>query len=221
MAVESTAAAAAAATQVTTGKARLAENFETFLTLLTTQLKNQDPLSPMDGNQFTQQLVQMTGVEQQLLTNQLLQSLVKSADGGDFGDPIAMIGKVVTAANDGAALTADGATWAYELPRGMSKATLEVRNAAGVMVWSGPAGDLAAGRHTLAWDGKTDAGKQAAEGVYSLLIKGEDSQGRAMTGKIFAEGVVTGVENSDGATLLSLGKLKVPLNEVTAVRPTT
>ena len=58
-----------------TGRARLAENFDTFLTLLTTQLQNQDPLSPVDSNEFTGQLTQMAGVEQQLLTNDLLTAI--------------------------------------------------------------------------------------------------------------------------------------------------
>jgi flagellar basal-body rod modification protein FlgD len=219
--VDSIATAKAAAASIGSSRTRMADNFETFLTLLTTQLKNQDPLSPMDGNQFTQQLTQMTGVEQQLLTNQLLQSLVASAAGGDFGDPIAMIGKVVTAQSDGAALTADGANWAYEMPRGVAKATMEVRNSAGVVVWSGPASNITAGRHAFAWDGQTSAGRRAADGVYSLMIKAEDAQGRAMTGKIFAEGVVTGVEQSAEGGLLSLGALKIPLGRVTAVRATT
>jgi flagellar basal-body rod modification protein FlgD len=66
---------------VNNGLAALAGNFQSFLTLLTAQLKNQDPLNPTDTNQFTQQITQMSGVEQQLLSNQLLQQLV-SAQGG-------------------------------------------------------------------------------------------------------------------------------------------
>jgi len=82
MAVDATTTATAAAGASATGRTRLAENFDTFLTLLTTQLKNQDPLSPMDSTQFTQQLVQMTGVEQQLLTNDLLEKLVTNTGSG-------------------------------------------------------------------------------------------------------------------------------------------
>ena len=66
---------AAATDTGTIGKARLASSFDTFLKLLTSQLKNQDPLSPLDSNQFTQQLVQMTGVEQQIFSNDLLKQL--------------------------------------------------------------------------------------------------------------------------------------------------
>lgn len=80
---------------VNTGLAALADNFQGFLTLLTTQLKNQDPTSPLDTNQFTQQITQMTGVEQQLLSNQLLQQLVDVQGGLSAG--ATLIGKVITA----------------------------------------------------------------------------------------------------------------------------
>ena len=72
----------AASGRITSGTTALASNFETFLTLLTTQMKNQDPLSPLDSNQFTAQLTQMAGVEQQLLTNDLLTSLLAAQAGG-------------------------------------------------------------------------------------------------------------------------------------------
>src|SRR5690349_4299143 len=85
-----------------TGRARLAENFDTFLSLLTTQLKNQDPLAPMDSTQFTQQLVQMTGVEQQLLTNDLLEKLVSNTGTG-VSTAVSLIGKEVRAASADAA----------------------------------------------------------------------------------------------------------------------
>ena len=74
------------------GKASLADNFNTFLSLLTTQLKNQDPMSPLDSNQFTQQLVQMTGVEQQLNTNDLLKQVVSNTSGG-ISTAVSLIGK--------------------------------------------------------------------------------------------------------------------------------
>jgi flagellar basal-body rod modification protein FlgD len=77
------------------GLASVANNYQTFLTLLTTQLQNQDPTSPLDTSQFTSQLTQMTGVEQQLLSNQLLQQLV-SAQGG-LPQAAGLIGKTVTA----------------------------------------------------------------------------------------------------------------------------
>src|SRR5450432_2064989 len=98
------AAAPATADQTALGRADLATNFNTFLSLLTTQLKNQDPLSPLDTNQFTQQLTQMTGVEQQLLSNQLLQQLVNQNQGGGLTAAVGLIGKTVTASGSNATL---------------------------------------------------------------------------------------------------------------------
>ncbi|RZJ39312.1 MAG: flagellar hook capping protein, partial [Brevundimonas sp.] len=87
-----------AAGRINTGGATLASNFETFLTLLTTQLRNQDPLSPVDSNEFTAQLTQMAGVEQQLLTNDLLTSLLAAQSAGGLDNASNYIGKEVTAA---------------------------------------------------------------------------------------------------------------------------
>jgi flagellar hook assembly protein FlgD len=91
----STGSTSANSLSLNNGLASLADNFQSFLTLLTTQLKNQDPTSPLDTNQFTQQITQMTGVEQQLLSNQLLQQLV-SAQGG-VASAANLIGETVTA----------------------------------------------------------------------------------------------------------------------------
>ena len=87
-----------ATTRANTSRASLVSNFETFLSLLTAQLKNQDPLSPLDSNEFTAQLTQMTGVEQQLLTNDLLTSLLAAQQGGGLSGATSYIGKDATAA---------------------------------------------------------------------------------------------------------------------------
>jgi flagellar basal-body rod modification protein FlgD len=91
----STSSANANALSLNNGLASLANNFQGFLTLLTTQLKNQDPTSPLDTNQFTQQITQMTGVEQQLLSNQLLQQLVTAQSG--VASAANLIGETITA----------------------------------------------------------------------------------------------------------------------------
>src|ERR1051326_4765375 len=96
------------------GRARLASNFDTFLSLLTTQLKNQDPLSPLDSNQFTQQLVAMTGVEQQLNANDLLKQLVANTAGG-ISTAVSMLGKTVKAVSDTANISGGQAQWLYNL----------------------------------------------------------------------------------------------------------
>ena len=97
----STSSATAAQLSTDNTLASLAGNFQSFLTLLTTQLKNQDPTSPLDTSQFTQQITQMTGVEQQLLSNQLLQQLVSTQ--GAVTTSANLLGDTVTApgANSG------------------------------------------------------------------------------------------------------------------------
>src|SRR4051812_26257456 len=91
-------------------RAGIADNFDTFLTILTTQLKNQNPLDPMDTNQFTQQLVQFTGVEQQLKTNTFLEALMNASQNSTNTDAVSYIGKEVTAAGTKANLAAGGAS---------------------------------------------------------------------------------------------------------------
>jgi flagellar basal-body rod modification protein FlgD len=90
-----TSSVSASQLSVSNGLASLAGNFQSFLTLLTTQLQNQDPLNPTDTNQFTQQITQMSGVEQQLLSNQLLQQLVSSQ--GGVTSAANLIGDTITA----------------------------------------------------------------------------------------------------------------------------
>src|SRR6185436_17602810 len=132
--VESVAAPQATGSTTDTGalgRARLAENFDTFLSLLTTQLKNQDPLSPLDSNQFTQQLVQMTGVEQQLASNDLLKQLVSNTGSG-ISNAVSLIGKDVSAVTDDAQLGNGKADWTYKLKLDAADTKIEVLNAKGV-----------------------------------------------------------------------------------------
>ncbi|HTX50728.1 MAG TPA: flagellar hook capping FlgD N-terminal domain-containing protein [Caulobacteraceae bacterium] len=91
----STSSAAAGNLSATAGLASLASNFQSFLSLLTTQLQNQDPLNPTDTDQFTEQITQMTGVQEQLLSNTLLQQLVTQQTGVSAGADL--LGQVITA----------------------------------------------------------------------------------------------------------------------------
>src|SRR3954463_1904893 len=93
----------------------IAGNFDTFLQLLTTQLQNQNPLDPLDTNQFTQQLVEFSGVEQQLKTNDFLSSLVQANANTTNSNAVGYIGKTVTASGVRAELANNKATWSFNL----------------------------------------------------------------------------------------------------------
>jgi len=200
-----------------TGRARLAENFDTFLTLLTTQLKNQDPLSPMDSTQFTQQLVQMTGVEQQLLTNDLLEKLVSNTGSG-VATAVSLIGKEVRADADVAALSGGKAEWVYKLDRAASDVKIEVLDSKGRVVQTIAPTDNAAGEHTFKWDGKTAGGSTASDGVYSLRVTATDSEGSTVPTGVVSQGVVTGVQQVDGQTLVTINGAQIPWEKITLIR---
>ena len=207
------------AADLQSGVSSLASGYQTFLTLLTTQLKNQDPTSPLDTNQFTQQLVQMTGVQQQLLSNQLLQQLVNNSGSGQgAASAVGLIGKTVTAASDTGVVTKGAVNWGYDLPSAASSATLSVKNAAGVVVWSGAAPDLSAGSHAFTWNGKDSSGRQLPDGgTYTLSVAASDAAGAAITATPQVTGVVSSVQTLAGQTVVQIGGSTAPVSSITSV----
>jgi len=207
-----------AANRIGAGTTMLASNFETFLTLLTSQLKNQDPLSPVDSNQFTAQLTQMAGVEQQLLTNDLLKSLLAAQGGGGLANAATYIGKEATAAWSATKFTGGEATWSYELASNAASATLQVLDGSGKVVWSGPAPDRTTGLHDFTWDGKATSGNNAQNGqVYSLRVVAQNGAGGSIDSQVLMRGRITGVELYDGVPYLTVGNSILPLSSVIAL----
>jgi flagellar basal-body rod modification protein FlgD len=202
-----------------TGRTRLAENFDMFLTLLTTQLKNQDPTAPMDSNQFMSQLVQMTSVEQQLAGNELLQQLVANT-GTSLGSVVSLIGKEVRAETPDARLSNGEAKWGYNLETAADDVKIEVLDAQGIPVRTIAAGeaDRKAGDHSFIWDGKSDSGAAQPDGVYTLRITAKDPGGEALKNSIFVQGIVTGVEQENGLGTITVNGGKVALSAVTSVK---
>ena len=220
MAVDISAVVSQPGAATNAGRARLADSYETFLALLTTQLKNQDPTAPLDTNQFTQQLVQMTGVEQQLLTNDLLRSLADKGGDGLTG-AVGYIGKTVRAEGATATLAGGAASWGYEMPRDAASVTLEVLDSAGRVVRR-EAGAAKAGQQTFAWDGKDQGGTRLPDGgAYTLRVTAKDALGAAVKPTLSVEGVVRAVEQADGEVRLMLNGVAVPLSAVLSVRQTS
>jgi len=207
-----------ATSRVGAGNTMLASNFQTFLTLLTSQLKNQDPLSPVDSNQFTAQLTQMAGVEQQLLTNDLLTSLLGAQQSGGLGQAATYIGKDVTAGWAATTLKDGEATWSYELGKDATSATLQVVDGTGKVIWTGPAPELKDGVHDFTWDGKSTAGGQMPDGgVYSLKITAANAAG-TIDSQVLTRGQITGVELYDGVPYLTVGNSILPMSSVIALQ---
>ena len=204
--------------RINAGTGMLASNFETFLSLLTSQLKNQDPLSPVDSNQFTAQLTQMAGVEQQLLTNELLKSLVTAQGGGGLASAATYIGKEATAAWPATKFTDGEAEWSYEIASNAASVKLEVLDGSGNVVWSGDAPDKTTGVHEFSWDGDALTGNDGQEGqVYTLKVVAKDAAGGAIDAQVLTRGRITGVEMYDGEAYLTVGNSILPLSSVIAL----
>jgi flagellar basal-body rod modification protein FlgD len=203
-----------------TGQAGLNTDYDSFLKLLTTQLQNQDPLSPMDTNTFTQQLVAMNGVQQQLLTNNLLTTLVSQSAGPTSA--VSLIGKQVQAQSASATINNGSVNWQYELDGAAAAAQMQVSDSTGQVVYSTSAPDLTQGTHPFTWDGTTTAGGKATAGTYTLKVIANDSKVQTVGSNVFVQGTVTGVSNIGGVAQLNLGTTIVPYNTLTSVtNPTT
>lgn len=217
----SPAAQALAKTSSTTTRnsASIAENFDNFLSLLTTQLKHQDPLSPMDTNQFVEQLVQFTQVEQSINTNRQLEQLIKLQTTNQAVGAIGYIGKTIEAAGDTGELAGGKATFTYTVEGDPARTSLVVVDEANRPIFS-TGGKTKAGKHEFVWDGRDKNGKTVPDGTYrfkAIAVDKEDQPTDLATGVIAR---VAGVETVDGQIMLSLGKTRIALDTVTAVRET-
>ncbi len=212
-------ASAAAAAQSGASKT-LAGNFNTFLTLLTTQLQNQDPLSPMDANQFTQQLVQFSQVEQQINTNDNLKTLIGLSQNNAANGAMSYLGKSVSITTGHAALTDGAAAWSYALGNDASSVTLTISDASGKVVRT-QSGELAAGQHILDWDGKDNDGNQLDDGVYSLAVTAKAADDSKIDSAVASKGIVDEVNFTGTEPLLMIGPMAVPLSQAAAVRVAT
>ena len=208
---------AAAAATINSGLGQIAENYTTFLSLLTTQLQNQDPTSPLDTNQFTQQLTQMTGVQQQLLSNQLLQQLVNQNQGGVVG-AVGLIGKTVTASGNTSMLQNGAATYQFNLPSAAAKATATITDSNNNVIWTGPISTSGTGLQSFTWQGQNQSGAAQTNGsLYNLTVSATDASGKAITVANSLSGAVSAVQQVNGTTLVTVGQDQIPLSAVTGV----
>jgi len=215
-----TTASTAIQNKIATARTSLASNQETFLKLLTTQLKNQDPLSPTETTEMTSQITQMTGVEQQLVTNDLLSALVGMNEGG-LSNALGMMDKLVTAQTDKSVLKSGQATWTYNQSRAGTAVKVEVLDQYGKTIATVLPEDMGKGDHTFTWNGKDTATgvQQPNGGAYTLRVTALDGEGSKITtsskGRI--EGIVTAITNENGVNMVTIGSTKVAVDAVIGV----
>ncbi|EGP08653.1 flagellar basal-body rod modification protein FlgD [Bradyrhizobiaceae bacterium SG-6C] len=197
-----------------TSGATLADNFQSFLMLLTTQLQNQNPLDPLDTNQFTQQLVQFAQVEQQLKSNSQLESLVKIEQTAQSTQALVFVGQTV--AVDGSTAHFDGnATWNFSAPSN-SNATVTITNSAGQTAYSGNFA-IGSGNSSFVWDGKGNDGTQWPVGDYKMTVTAKDTNGKDIAISTEVQGTVDSVDLTASPALLSIGGKNYTLDQIKRV----
>ena len=206
----STASAAANAQKTLSG------NFDTFLTLLTTQLKNQDPLSPMDSNQFTQQLVQFSQVEQQINSNKNLESLISLTKSQAATNAVSYLGKTLTITDGTAALQNGAANWTYALPNDAAITKLIITDSRGHPVYA-TAGETARGPHEFVWDGKDNSRTSVPPGTYKLNVIATASDGSSLDSTVTSQGSISEVDLTGSEPALRIGPLSIPLSKATLI----
>ncbi|TNE36339.1 MAG: flagellar hook assembly protein FlgD [Alphaproteobacteria bacterium] len=215
--------AQAGSTKANVAQTNLASNFDDFLTLLTTQLTNQDPLNPTDSTEFTNQLVNFTNVEQSIATNQNLESLIQlqqvAQQNSQAATMIDYLGKKVGSDLNIAGLKDGNASWDIDLGANAASATYDIYDKDGNKVYTETNEDGAsAGEQTFTWDGKKTNGTTAPDGAYYLVVTATTAGGNDVSVTNKFEGIATSVESEDGVPVLKVNGVSLGLQHITSVR---
>jgi flagellar basal-body rod modification protein FlgD len=195
----------------------LSSNFGDFLNMLMTQLKNQDPSSPLDSNQFTQELVSFSGVEQQINTNNSLTQLIQLTQAGELMQGSSLMGKQVMVQSDQIPLQDGRGSIQFTAPSA-EPAAIAIADASGKVVRTA-ALSAQAGVNTWNWDGKGDSGAMLPDGAYHISVYGADTGGGAAALPFVVTGIVTGTHSAAGNGMqLQLGALDVGFGTIQSLK---
>ncbi len=199
-----------------TGLAQLADNFNSFLTLLTTQLQNQDPLDPLDTNQFTQQLVEFTGVQQQVDMNTNLQTLISLQQTSEATSAMQYLGSSVTLSGSSATLASGSpATWALNSPS-PATAQVTITSSSGQVAYTGTT-SLNSGTQSYSWNGQGTNGVTWPAGQYTLAVNATGASGQTVAVTTQIQGTVSGVDLSQNPPQLTVNGQSYPITAVQSI----
>ena len=187
----------------------------TFMQLLVAQLKNQDPLNPMDNSQMTSQLAQINTVNgiQQLnttMSSMLTQNATTQAS--------SMIGRSVQVPTNNLTLASGAANFGVSVPNGADDVVVTITNAAGVAVRTVDLGQMGGGSGNYTWNGKDDKGNTLADGTYTISVAATLG-GKTAAANALGADKVTGVTITNGTTQLQLASgNSAKLSDVTTIQ---
>ncbi len=192
-----------------------------FLNLLVAQLRNQDPLKPMESTEFTAQLAQFSSLEQLYNVNYNLGSLENNQAAMHNNQAVAMIGKTAWALGNIVQKTDTALVdLHFGLNQDASETMLHIYDAQGNFVKTISAGAREAGTHLVSWDGTNDAGSSVPDGSYQFEVLAGDARGNNVSSETFVVGVVSGVIFDQGAAHLQVNDLSIPMQSVVRVADT-
>lgn len=179
-----------------------------FLTLLTTQLQNQDPMNPMENAEVTSQLAQMSTVDGIERLNRMFQQFVESQEASETMSASLLVGRGVLVPGRGMILTEAGGVAGFTLDAPAQQVKISVLDSAGLEVASLELDNVEAGTHNYVWDGKSANGERAANGLYSVRISASNGE-QAVTASALEFGQVSGVMRGPKGTDFQVGSLGV------------
>ncbi len=203
----------------TTGNATSASSAsqDRFMTLLVAQMKNQDPLNPMDNAQVTSQIAQIDTVKGIAQLNETVQKLLGNTDAAQSLQATALLGHTALVEGKSIELTATGAAGGFDLTSPADDVKVTITSPAGQVVHQASLGAMTAGIHSFAWDGKSDAGAAATRGAYTFSVSalaGGKSSAAASLAALRIEGVTPGTAGASGTSLQLRGGGTVQMNQI-------
>jgi flagellar basal-body rod modification protein FlgD len=195
---------------------QIAGNFQSFLQLLTTQLQNQNPLDPLDTNQFTQQLVEFAGVQQQLNTNDSLATLVSLQQTTQSTQALGFVGKTAVVTGATAPMTNSVAEWQLSVPTA-STLDVTIANSTGQTVFTGTYNASAGNNQPFGWNGQGNDGTQYPDGNYTLTATAKDAGNNSVAITTAIEGIVNSVDLTQSPPLLSIGGQSYTVSQIQSI----
>jgi flagellar basal-body rod modification protein FlgD len=191
---------------------------EEFLKLLTAQLTHQDPLSPMENQEFVAQLAQFSSLEQLIGLGEGMQNLAVAQAVSNGTNMVGMIGKEVSYVGDGISHKIGGThDLNVDLADTATRVTVTVHDADGKVVRTIEAGPSQSGTNAIEWDGKDNNGQAVAEGDYTFKVSAEDENGKRVETSTQLRGTVTGVTYESGYPELIINGQRIAVGQVVEV----
>jgi flagellar basal-body rod modification protein FlgD len=184
---------------------KLVENTQDFLLLLTAQIRHQDPLQPMDSEQFVTQLAQLSQVEQSVTTNQNLEGIQNTLSNSSIISDLSLISREVEAESAQVRKTGDATSFEYRLDSMAEEVVVKILDSSGKPVRSLDMRQMTPNEpHEVVWDGRDDAGAALPDGIYHLSVAAQGADEAAVTASTFVRAKVESVTFEGGSPRLIL-----------------